>query len=251
MKIFFITVLGFFTAIILLIVVIYIYLLVKFHQLGFKGLSLWKIKDEIESNNSNPRETSGMTPLLLPQIKKDFKDFDLEHLYLQTETCIRKMLEAIENKDLKIFEDEDFNLIGKKMKLQLEDLIKSDIIYKYDDVIFHRHALKRYVMEENSYTIEVSSSLEYYYDKIKDGKSIYKNKVKKKKQALYITKFVYIADSSVYEKDINVYGINCPNCGAVIPSLDTKRCKYCKTSFNIQVVNLLKCWKIINCKEIK
>lgn len=55
-----------------------------------------------------------MTPLLLPQIKKDFKDFDLEHLYLQTETCIRKMLEAIENKDLKIFEDEDFNLIGKK-----------------------------------------------------------------------------------------------------------------------------------------
>ena len=53
----------------------------------------------------------------------------------------------------------------------------------------------------------------------------------------------------VAEKDINVYGLNCPNCGAVVHSLQNKTCSYCKTGLNIQVVNLLKCWKLIECKD--
>lgn len=240
--------LGVIVGIVFLLLLAYFFILSKFHSLGFKGLNLLKIKEEIEnSNNDKPKQVSGMTNLLLPQIMKDFKDFNINEIYLLTEKCIRTILNSIENKDISILEDHDFNLINKKLKLQLEDLINSDIIYRYDDIVFHKHALKSYYKKDGVATIELTSSLEYYFRKEKDGKSM--TKKTGKIQTRYITKFVYITDSDAYENDINVYGLNCPNCGAVISSLDMKRCKYCKTGLNIQVVDLLKCWKLIDFKE--
>lgn len=240
--------LGVIFGILFIILIIYFYVVYKFNQLGFKGINLFKIKDEIENNsNAVPKQVSGMTNLLLPQIIKDFPDFDINHLYLLTEKSITTILNAIEKKDCSLLEDKDFNLINKKLKLRLEDLINSDIMYKYDDIIFHKHALKRYSKQNGIATIEVSSSLEYFYHKISNGKIIGNDTVKR--QVRYITKFVYIVDSDAYEHDFNVYGINCPNCGAVISSLSSTSCKYCNSGLNIQVVELLKCWKLIDCKE--
>lgn len=245
---FFVGFLGIICGLIVLVLIVYFFLVYKFNQLGFKGLNLFKIKEEIEQNsNLNPKQVSGMTNLLLPRIMNDFPDFDINHLYLQTEKSIRTILNSVEDKDISILEDKDFNLINKKIKLQLEDLINSDIMYKYDDIKFHKHALKSYSNSDGIATIEVSSSLEYFYQKEKDGKKLKNDSIKK--QVRYITKFVYIVDSSAYEKDINVYGINCPNCGAVIETLKSNKCKYCGSGLNIKVVNLLKCWKLIDCKE--
>ena len=243
--------LGFFgviVGILFILVVIYIFVIYKFKQLGFNSFSLFKIKKEIENNaNTMPKQVSGMTNVFLPQIISDFPDFDINHLYLLTEKSISSILRAIESKNISLLEDDDFNLINKKLKLRLEDLINNDILYKYDDIIFHKHALKNYSKHDGVAIIEVSSSLEYFHQKIKNGKKL--NNDTLKKQTRYITKFVYIVDSNAYEKDFNVYGINCPNCGAVVPTLTSKKCKYCNSSLNIQVVNLLKCWKIIDCKE--
>ena len=241
--------LGVIFGIILLLVLLYIFIIFKLRKMGFHGLSLKSIKEEIDELNDNePRQVSGMTSVFLPQILKDFPDFNLEEIYLLVEKSIRTILNSIENKDIKLLEDKDFNLINKKLKLQLEDLIKSDIIYSYDDIIFHKHAIKSYSYKNGIALLEITSSLEYYYKKVVDDKEVSKNS-KKKKQARYITKFVYIADSDAYEKDIDVYGLNCPNCGAVIHSLKKKNCSYCKTGLNIQVVNLLKCWKLIEFED--
>ena len=216
--------------------------------MGFKGINILNIKKQIENNTSNnPKQISGMTSVFLPKIMKDFPDFNIEAIYLLTEKSIRNILNSIESKDLSFLENEDFNLINKKLKLQLEDLIKSDILYKYDDIEFHKHALKNYSNHGGVMTLEVASSLEYFYSKKKDDKYLEKNS--HKKQVRFLTKFVYIVDSDSYEKDINVYGINCPNCGAVISSLNKKKCNYCKTILNIQVIDLIKCWKIIDCRE--
>lgn len=240
--------LGVIIGIIVLLVGLYIFIVIKLRKMGFHGLSLGSIKDEIEElNDVSPKQISGMTSVYLPQIINDFPDFNLNQMYLLAEKSIRSILNAIENKDIKILEDKDFNLINKKLKLQLEDLIKSDIIYSYDDIMFHKHAIKSYNYKDGVATLEITSSLEYYYKKIVDGKE--ETKSKKKKQARYITKYVYIADRDAYEKDINVYGLNCPNCGAVVHSLKNKTCSYCKTGLNIQVVDLLKCWKLIECKD--
>ena len=240
--------LGVVFGLLLLIFIMYAFVVYKFNQMGFKGWNLFKIKEEIENNaNNKPRQLGGMTNLLLPQILKDFPDFDIEHLYLLTEKSIHNILNAVETKDFSILSDKDFNLINKKLKHRLEDLLNSDIMYKYDDIIFHKHAINRYYKHGGIATIEVSTSLEYFYQKIQNGKSIGNDKVKK--QVRYSSKFVYIVDGDAYKKDFNVYGINCPNCGAVIPSLELKTCRYCSSGLNIQVVNLLKCWKLIDCKE--
>jgi len=233
------------------LVVLIIYLLIKreLSKFGVRTKDLVNIKKEIENEEINrPKQIGGMTNIYLPQIVKDVKNFSLDEIYLLTEKSLRTIFKAIENKNIELLNDKDFNLINNKLKLQLQDLIDSDIIYKYDDIIFHKHAIKSYTKDSGVYKLVISSSLEYYYKKIKDGKDIVnkENKI----QTSYETTFVYIRDKASYEKDVNIYGLNCPNCGAVINSLDTKNCSYCHTGLNIEVIDLLKCWKIIDYKMI-
>ena len=240
---------GVIFGIIFILIVIYIIIVAKIRQFGFNSFKLSSLKKEIEEiQDSDIKQISGMTEIFLPQIMKDIPNFNLEQIYLLVEKSIRKILNSIEKKDIKILEDKELNLINKKLKLQLEDLINSDILYTYDDIVFHKHAIKDYKYKNGIATLEITSSLEYYYEKKVDNEVIIKRK-KKKNQVRYITKLVYIVDSDAYENDINVYGLNCPNCGAVINSLKNKSCSYCNTGLNIEVVNLLKCWKLIEIKE--
>ena len=240
---------GVILGIIILLVIIYIILVIKLRQFGFKGIKLSDIKDEVkELEDDEPRQVSGMTNIFLPQILNDIKDFNLEEMFFLTEKSIRTILNAIENKNISILNNKDLNLINKNLKLHLEDLINSDILYSYDDICFHKHAIKDYKYNKGIATIEIVSSLEYYYKKEVNNKIESKHN-NKKHQALYTTKYVYIFDNEAYKKEINIYGLNCPNCGAVVNSLKAKTCSYCKSGLNIQVVDLLKCWKLIECKD--
>ena len=122
-------VIGFLGAIvgfIFLLVIIYFIIVIKLRKFGFNSFKLSSLKNEIEEiQDSNPKQISGMTEVFLPQILKDFPDFNLEQIYLLVEKLIRKMLNSIEEKNISLLEDKDFNLINKKLKLQLEDLINS------------------------------------------------------------------------------------------------------------------------------
>ena len=234
-----------------LVVALIIYLFIKrmMNKAGISLESIKNMKEELEEEEAGrEKQISGMTNVFLPQILKDFKEFNLDEIYLLTESSLRSIFNAIEKKDRNILNTKDFNLINKKMKLQLEDLIDSDIIYKYDDINFHRHAIKSYVNSGGVAKLEISSSLEYYYSKSKNGAILHHNKYKE--QVCCVTTFVYIADETAYTKDIDVYGLNCPNCGAVVRALHKKECNYCHTALNIQVVDLIKCWKLIDYKII-
>ena len=94
--------------------------------------------------------------------------------------------------------------------------------------------------------LDISTSLEYYYEKIQNGKTVISNK--RKKQTRYTVSYVYIYDNKA-GFDIQVLGINCPNCGSPISSFEKKTCSYCKSGLNITVANLQKCWKIVDLKE--
>ena len=244
--------LGFLGVILGLLVVaflIYFFVSRALSKYGINKDDLVNMKEQLENEEANRhKQISGMTSIYLPQIEKDIKNFNLDEMYLLTEKSLRTIFKAISNKDISFLEDKDFNLINKKLKLQMQNLIDSDIIYKYDDVIFHKHAIKNYSKSNGVYKIVISSSLEYYYKKSKDGKDI--TKKDHKVQTSYDTTFVYITDEAAYEKDINIYGLNCPNCGAVIKSIETKKCSYCHTGLNIEVIDLLKCWKIIDYNKI-
>ena len=200
-----------------------------------------------EADKQRTKNISGMTKVLLPVILEDFPEFNADHFYLLVEKALRSILLVLEKKEEKYLKDEDLNIIKQKLQLQIEDLKDNNISYKFDDIIFHKHAIRSYKKEKGMVILTISSSLEYYYEKKHNEKVIKKDEYKK--QTRYTTKFVYIVDNQLAGFDINVLGLNCPNCGSPVTKLTNYNCTYCNAVLNIQVANLLKCWKIIDYKE--
>lgn len=236
-----------------LVIVLLIYLFIRsmLNKFGFLGKSMKSIYNEAKEAEAlekrRHKQVMGMTSVYLPEIQRQFKNFNENEIYVLVEKCLRAIFNALENKDLSYLEGDDFNIIREKIHSQIIDLQDNNIYYTYDDVIFHKHAIKSFRREKDVATIEISTSLEYYYNKRKDNKDISHDNVKK--QTRYTTQLVYIIDNTKTGFDINILGINCPNCGSPVESLQQTQCSYCKGALNIQVASLLKCWKIINYKE--
>jgi hypothetical protein len=221
------------------------------NKFGFQNktiTSLYKETKEIEAlEKTRQKQVSGMTKMLLPEIQRDFKNFNEKEIYLLVEKSLRAIFNALEHKNLSYLEQDEFNLIKEKIKEQIIDLEDNSISYKFDDVIFHKHAIKSYKKQKDVATIEISTSLEYYYSKRKNNKDISRDDVKK--QTRYTTQLIYIIDNTKTGFDINILGLHCPNCGSPVTSLHQTHCSYCKGVTNIQIASMLKCWKIINYKE--
>lgn len=197
---------------------------------------------------SRIKDVSGMTKLLEPSIIKDFNDFNKDLIYATVEKNLAKIFNCIENKSVtSIAKDKDLSTILPSLKEKISDLEGLDVEIKYDNLKFHKHAIKDYRRDQGTATITISSSLEYYY--ICTGKD--KEKVLSKnyfpdlkKQTRYITQFAYIYDESKFKGDISIYAEHCPNCGA--PVTKVGKCNYCQTY--LEEVNL-KLWKMSSYKE--
>jgi len=236
-----------------LVIIILIYLSIRsiMNKFGFGNRSLSSIYKETKEaaalEKTRQKQVSGMTNILLPEIQNDFKDFNIQELYLLVEKGLIAIFNALENEDLSYLNEDEFNIISQKISEQIVDLQNNNISYKFDDVIFHRHAIKSYKCQKDVATIEISTALEYYYIKRKDNKIISQDNVKR--QTRYTTQLIYIIDNTKTGFDINILGLHCPNCGSPVQSLQQTHCSYCKGAINIQVASLLKCWKLVNYKE--
>ncbi len=210
-------------------------------KMGFKVNSLSDMADEVarikEEDSTRARSISGMTSLLLPNIRKDFPDFNEQELYNKAETALRKVFSAIENKDVE--ELSSLPLLQSNVKKIVEDYQTSNISERYDDIHFHKFAIFQYEKKNGMATITISIALEYYYQKKKDEK-ILVDFTKYKKQTRYQCKFIYVYDESKVDSSAKVLAINCPNCGAAIKVLGHKFCDYCGTA--VKEVNL-KSWE--------
>lgn len=240
-------ILGFLALIFILLLLIRLVL----NKYGFESYSFSKlfstIKAAREENLIKHKQINGMTNIYLPTILKDFPDFNEKEFYTKTEEYIRQILNGIENSDLNAFNSSDYDLIRNKLVNQIRDLMDNNVKYRYDDIIFHKHAIKYYHKSKNVVKLDISTSLEYYYEKVQDGKTIISDK--RKRQTRYTVSYIYIYDTAKAGFDVQVLGINCPNCGSPISSFERKSCPYCKSGFNITVASLQKCWKIVDLKE--
>lgn len=251
MKTFLFVLLGIISAFFIIILLIYILIRIILIKCGFRNKGLFDLYQESkrikEEEKQRVKNISGMTNVLLPVILKDFKDFNINQFYLLVEKSLRNIFLALEKKDINYLNDKELNIIRQKIILQIEDLEENDISYKYDDVIFHKHAIKSYKRQKGMVILSISTSLEYYYEERKANKIIKSDEYKK--QTRYTTEFAYIVDNELAGFDLNVLGLNCPNCGSPVTSLKEHNCAYCNAVLNIQVGDLLKCWKIIDYKE--
>ena len=201
-------------------------------------------KQIAEEDAYRQKNVSGITKLLEPEILRDFPDFNKNLLYSIAESNLRKIFSAIENKSLAgIEKDEELILILPKLKEKIEDIKERKVEIKYDDIVFHENAIKKYEKVKGMATVTISTTLEYYY-KNSDKKENLCNNIKR--QTRYTCEFVYIYDETKLEKKNNIIVINCPNCGAPLRNLELGECEYCSSHF--EPINL-KLWKMSSYKE--
>lgn len=242
--------LGLFGAIIgvsiVILLVVFIVLKKIQRSLGVRGVnsisSLKKFSDECIIENSNsPKSVNGMTSLIEPQILNDFPDFNKEIIFSLVESNLKTIFNEIEN--LKIEKIPELELLNNTLEKEIEDLKEQSIVIKYDNVVFHRHAIKRYEKLNGIATITTSSTLEYnYYDSRRKENPTYKT------QTRYTCKFVYIYDVNKIQKNTShpIFIFNCPNCGAPLTNLEKAECVYCGS--HIEEINL-KTWKMSSYKD--
>jgi len=243
--------LGVITGIFVFLLLLYFLVRWILNQHGFRGKSFRNLYREIKNaemkEKNRHKQVSGMSSVLLPMILRDFKDFQEQEFYQKAEETIRAILDGIEKRDDQELSSDDYLLIREKIALQIADLLENNVEKRYDDIIFHKHAIKSYKNLKGMIKLEVSSSLEYYYEEKRKGKVIVSSRYKK--QTRYTTTFVYVYDTKKAGFDFQVLGITCPSCGGPLSDLKSKKCPYCQSGIHFQVSSLVKCWKVIDLKE--
>lgn len=239
------TIIGVILFLLLIALIIYKKIKQVGRDLGFDNIS--HIKSLVEEGEYEAKYThknaTGMTKLLLPKIVEDFPNFSESELYNKVEVSLLSIFKSLEDK--KVSNNDELVLIKGNLNEVINDLKQNKISVLYDDIKFHKHALKYYKKENGALNITVSTSLEYYYEK-KIGDKIVNKKEDYKKQTSYTTEFIYVYNPLDFSKGETLVGINCPNCGAPVKSLKNKVCSYCNSG--LEDINL-KSWYIISYKE--
>ena len=205
--------------IILIVFVVFVYLFIKFKirnildSAGFRGMNLKEVIDEARlQDQENPKSLSSMDSIYLEQIKKDFKDININELKRNAEKAILDLFNSVEKKDTS-------NLKGKIKSISLDminDYSGKDV--KFNDIRFHKTVVSNYKKDKGVATIDFGCSFQYYLDV--DGNN-------KKVQDRARVEFIYVFDLSKVDKYVDVIGIHCPNCGSPITNLGEKKCSYC------------------------
>lgn len=202
-----------------------------------KSYGINSLKETIEKaqfeDEETPKSLSSMDSIYLERINKDFPELNVNELKRMSEETILKCLNAIENKNSK-------DIKNKKLKAfvdsRIEDLKNKSI--SYDNIKIHKTVVSKYENSNGIATIYFGSSLEYFYQK--DGG------IKKKVQDRFKVEYIYVYDIDKVPINQKVLGLNCPNCGSPIKTLNEKNCEYCGSKILDIVKKSWTCNDIIN-----
>ena len=223
-------------AILLLFFIVYLVIKKKVKQVFGSNFSLAEIKQLIEDGERKasemPKYLSSMENFILPNLKNDFPNLNIQEIKSMAESSIFNILDSIEKKDVN-----DIKGYGEKAvlyaKSMISDLGNDNVCY--DAIKIHKTVLNKYSRTDSIATLYLETSFEYMYKK--------NDSHFKKVQSRVKTEFIYIIDASKIKDSIKSIGLNCPNCGAPIVDVGIKKCKYC-SSINLDIVK--KTWSLNN-----
>lgn len=190
-----------------------------------------------------------MTRIYLPQIQRDFPEFNLQEYTQKAENILEHYLAAIAEK--KPLSDSDCSDdLKNQVKNIVNDLNSQQAKQYFSQIVFHDTQISMYKKTAATVEITFQSAVEYIgYLEDKNG-SLLSGDRNLKTQTLYEICLVYVQDIEKLE-DYSVnsgagMGLNCPNCGAPIKNLGNKFCEYCGTS--IKEINIYS-WKFNRINE--
>lgn len=211
---------------------VYLYFKRKIENFSFKILGTKNIikglKDQEILYSETPKSVSSMNSIIIPKIKNDFPNIDINELKEIVENAIILYFKSLENK--KLIENKKYS---NKIKTSITKLIEEskNMNITYSNIKIHNTVINSYTNNDGTCKITFQSSLEYI-------KCI--NDEKNKIQDRLNTELIYIYDDTKLKDKYGV-SLNCKNCGAPIKKLGVKNCPYCETGI-IEFTS--KIWKI-------
>lgn len=204
------------------------------------------INDQKLEMSETPRSLHAMTSVFLPQIQRDFPEFDYPLYKNKTQSLLRSYFSSIQTKIALALAEEYSLTLKNQVQGIIEDLNSRDITQIFNQVVIHNTEIARYIKNGATVTIQFVSAVGYItYGEDGNGNVVFGNK-DIKQQTIYETELVYVQDVDKVNSNGESLGINCPNCGAPVKNLGVKFCEYCGTS--IKEVNI-RAWKFDSVKE--
>ena len=204
------------------------------------GYILRAAKDGEAEAEETPRSLSGMDTLYLPQIAKDFPEFNWNEWRSVIEDAVLDRMEAIEKRDA--------SLVRKYPPVyeEVENILRADDekIPHYRNTKIHKTVIRRYEKKGGTCVITAESSAQYMRP-VKSGKD--GGTALKKRQTAFDTELVYIQDIDKAGPSATSWGTVCPRCGAPVKKIGMKRCEYCGAA--IEPVNR-RVWSIDRIREV-
>lgn len=215
---------------------VFLYFKIKVRRLlddaGYEGQSIGDIIRQARlEDEQTPKSLASMDRIYLKEIKKDFKEININELKRQAEEVLLNCYNAVELKN------------SDKLKGKVKSFVDSIISdyegknVKFNDFKIHNTVVSNYKKEKGTASIYLSTAYEYKLNI--DGEQ------KKKVQDRVKTEFIYVIDEKKLDGNDIAIGIHCPNCNSPITSLGDKSCSYCGSAVILVVGKIFACNDIV------
>lgn len=205
------------------------------------------INKEKQKMSETPRSLHAMTSVYIPQITRDFPEFDYEAYKNKAKSLLRSYFVALCDKKSTVLKEECSLALKNYVQGIIEDLNTRNVTQHFNEIVIHDVQISRYIKTGATATIIFELSVGCY-DYIKDSnENVVFGDDRFKKQTVFEVGLVYVQDADMINSNGDSLGLNCPNCGAPIKNLGVKFCEYCGTT--VVEVNT-RVWKFDSVREM-
>lgn len=187
---------------------------------------------------NTPRSVSSMTSIYLPQIHKDFPEFNWNDMRMRSDNVLKSYLMAIDGRDPSML-SEGSRELRDALRLHLASLHDAGQVEQFDQVKIHRTEIANYEKRNGRCTVRCQSAVQYKHAVFDEAGVVVSGDAERWTQARYDVDIVYIQDQDKVRDDRDrADAVNCPNCGAPVTNLGAKKCAYCGSAlepYNIRV----------------
>lgn len=195
--------------------------------------------------SNTPKSVSGMTSILLPQITRDFPEFQFEEMRSNANNVLTSYLNAVSTGKTTLAK------VGLELQDQLRNQVEANdaqgLREHFDDIRIHRTEISQYKKAAGRCVVTFQSAVGYYHYFTDSENTVKKGSKEYHYQTRYNLELEYIQDQTLVENTNETgIGFHCPNCGAPLASLGTKICTYCGSG--VTEINL-KAWTFCHLEE--
>ncbi len=195
---------------------------------------------------TTPKSVSAMTTVYLPQIRRDFPDFNFPVFRQKAENTLRNILLSISSGRLLRLSDAS-PALAAQVRARIADNKSSGRAEQYGDITIHRTEITRYEKRPGLCVITLQSAVGYQYSLTENGELIGGSR-ERLTQTKYNMELHYVQDvSALTGAYATAVGVVCPNCGAPVTSLGAKKCEYCGSGI-VPIEDRV--WKINRYEEV-